>query len=106
MPDFSLLLTKICLPESRPEWVIHTRLFVRLERASCVKLTPLAAPPGYGKTALLINELRLLPGEQLLVLGDYQAINQFSIHNSLSFMLDYLPANVHLLCLTRSTRLC
>ncbi len=50
---------------------------------------------------LLINDLVNIPEEIILVLDDYQVIQNASIHAALSFLLDHLPDNLHLVISTR-----
>lgn len=51
---------------------------------------------------VLLNELAQLPGVHLLVLEDYHVITAPQIHESLTFLLDHLPATLHVLLMTRS----
>jgi LuxR family maltose regulon positive regulatory protein len=51
---------------------------------------------------LLINDLAAQPHPRVLVLDDYQAIAQQSIHMSLQFLLDHLPANLRIILATRA----
>ncbi|QBD77273.1 hypothetical protein EPA93_15245 [Ktedonosporobacter rubrisoli] len=50
---------------------------------------------------LLINELSTLGQETILILDDYHLIKEPTIHESLQFLLDHLPACLHLLLATR-----
>ncbi len=49
----------------------------------------------------LLNDLNPLPEPCLLVLEDYHVITTPLIHESLTFLLDHLPARMHLVILTR-----
>ena len=49
-----------------------------------------------------LNTLVHVPSEVILVLENYQAITSPQIHESITFFLDHLPVNVHLIMLTRS----
>lgn len=51
---------------------------------------------------VLINELLEYDGELFLLLDDYQAIEEPAIHESLAFLLDHLPAQLHLILASRS----
>lgn len=51
--------------------------------------------------AALINVLMSLPEEILLVLDDYHTIEAHAIHRSLTFFLEHLPPQVHVLLSTR-----
>src|SRR5947209_3654225 len=67
-------------------------------------LHPLHSPPLEAMLAVLLNELdsRLAEQEHLvLVLEDYQVISAASIHRALSFLLDHLPPQLHLMLATR-----
>jgi LuxR family maltose regulon positive regulatory protein len=74
--------------------------------------------PGLGRSALamlsapgpleiepvlttLINELADIESPLLLVLDDYELIQNASIHEALNFLLDHLPVQLHLALLTR-----
>lgn len=52
--------------------------------------------------SMLINELQELPQSVLLVLDDYQCISNPAIHDGITFLIDHLPANVHVVIATRS----
>lgn len=51
----------------------------------------------------LLNELAALPGECVLVLDDYHVIETETIHAALTFLLDHLPPQLHLIILSRTT---
>jgi len=63
-----------------------------------------SADPLYPKTplAMLLNDLQELDRPVLLVLDDYQFINNPAIHDGISFLLDHLPEKVHIVMATRS----
>jgi LuxR family maltose regulon positive regulatory protein len=42
----------------------------------------------------VINRIAILPGEVVLAFDDYHVITARSIHASLTFLLDHLPANL------------
>jgi len=50
----------------------------------------------------LINELAGLPHRVILVLDDYHCITEIDCHKSVSFLVDNLPDNVHLVLSSRS----
>jgi LuxR family maltose regulon positive regulatory protein len=50
----------------------------------------------------LLNELALIPGNGILVLEDYHLISEPEIHQGMSFLLNHLPANIHLIIITRA----
>jgi LuxR family maltose regulon positive regulatory protein len=50
----------------------------------------------------LINELAELPYQVVLVLDDYQFVTEVDSHESVSFFVDHLPENVHLVISSRS----
>lgn len=50
---------------------------------------------------ILLNELSTLPTLTALVLDDYQAIDNLTIHQSISFLLERLPPCLHLVLITR-----
>jgi LuxR family transcriptional regulator, maltose regulon positive regulatory protein len=49
----------------------------------------------------LINEILDLGSEVILVLDDYQMIEDQAIHEALTFLLDHLPINLHLVLASR-----
>jgi LuxR family maltose regulon positive regulatory protein len=51
---------------------------------------------------LLVNALMTSEGEHALVLDDYQAISDASIHADVRFLLDHLPRDAHLVIATRA----
>lgn len=50
----------------------------------------------------LINELGAVQGDVLLVLDDYHAIEAPAIHEDMGFLLDHLPAPLHMVISTRA----
>lgn len=50
----------------------------------------------------LINDLASLPGLLWIVLDDYHLIGLAAVHEATTYLLDHLPANVHLLLVTRA----
>ncbi len=54
-----------------------------------------------GALTTLINELAALSQDTALILDDYQVISEPAIHESLQFLLDHLPACLHLLLASR-----
>ena len=49
-----------------------------------------------------LNDAAGLPSRLLLVLDDYHVITSSQIHESLAYLVDHLPPNLHLLILSRS----
>lgn len=52
--------------------------------------------------ASLLNTLGELPGDAVLVLDDYHAVTSQQIHDAVGYLLDHLPAQVHLVLSSRS----
>ncbi len=52
--------------------------------------------------AVLVNSLSGLTQDAILALDDYHTIENSNIHRALAFLLDHLPAHLHLVLLTRS----
>ncbi|MBN1246907.1 MAG: helix-turn-helix transcriptional regulator [Anaerolineae bacterium] len=50
----------------------------------------------------VINVINSWTGELVLVLDDYHLVSGSDVHDSMSFLLDHLPANLHLVILTRA----
>jgi LuxR family maltose regulon positive regulatory protein len=59
-------------------------------------------PPTEGVLAAVVNELSPVPGELDLVLDDYHVIEDAGIHDTMTFLLDHLPPQVHVLITTRA----
>src|SRR6266487_718279 len=70
--------------------------------------TPLAlfyassSPPIEAVLTSLLNGLLQLPMETVLVLDDFHLIESQSIHDALTFLLEHLPPNTHLVLASRS----
>ncbi len=65
----------------------------------------LAAPrpaPDKATLAVLLNSLESLPGQFLLVLDDYHVVTESRIHAAVAFLLEHLPARMHLVILSRA----
>jgi LuxR family maltose regulon positive regulatory protein len=54
-PPHGLLEAKLLIPRQRPEMVRRTRVLRRLRAAGDRRLISLVAPPGYGKTSVLVQ---------------------------------------------------
>jgi LuxR family maltose regulon positive regulatory protein len=66
-------------------------------------------PPAESVLTALINEIAALPGpgdhedrSYILVLDDYHLITAQPIHDTITFLLDHLPPNLHLVVATRA----
>ncbi len=59
-------------------------------------------PPIEGLLTGLLNDLADLPGDVLLVLDDYHAITQTDIHTGMNFLVENLPAPLHLVISSRA----
>ncbi len=60
------------------------------------------APPLSTILTLLLNELREVRTELILILDDYHVIEQQAIAESMLFFLEHLPGNLHLVFATRA----
>jgi LuxR family maltose regulon positive regulatory protein len=60
------------------------------------------APPLEALLTTLLNELTRVSGDTVLVLDDYHAIENVTIHESLTFFLDHLPPRLHVVISTRA----
>ena len=56
--ETSILATKLFIPPAPPELVSRPRLLDKIQAALNHKLTLVSAPPGFGKTTLLIERIR------------------------------------------------
>ena len=52
--------------------------------------------------AALLNELAAIDGKHILVLDDYHVINETHIQEAMTFLLDYLPPQLHLVLISRT----
>jgi LuxR family maltose regulon positive regulatory protein len=59
------------------------------------------SPPMEELLTTLINQINVIPDGLILVLDDYHLITAQPVHDALSFLLDHLPRNVHLVIATR-----
>jgi LuxR family maltose regulon positive regulatory protein len=58
-------------------------------------------PPAEAVLVSLINEVAAIPGSIILVLDDYHLIEARAIHDALTFLLEHLPSQLHLVIATR-----
>ena len=59
-------------------------------------------PPIKTLMTSLINDITTLSGESILVLDDYHLVDVPAIHEILSFLIDHLPPQLHLVITTRA----
>ncbi len=59
------------------------------------------AQPLESVLTFLINEIASIPQEFVLVLDDYHVIESEAVHGVVSFLLEHLPPNLHLVISTR-----
>src|SRR5215204_2105366 len=59
------------------------------------------SPPIEALTGALINELADIPANLAIVLDDYHLIDSEAVHGIVSFLLERLPSNVHLVISSR-----
>jgi LuxR family maltose regulon positive regulatory protein len=59
------------------------------------------SPPIGALTGALLNELADIPASLTIVLDDYHLIDSDNVHGVVSFLLERLPSNVHLLIASR-----
>ena len=71
------------------------------ETALAMLRTPQPPPLEFILTALL-NQVAALADDFILVLDDYHTIGSPPIHQAVEFMLDHLPAQMHLVIATRA----
>ena len=60
------------------------------------------SPPLKDTLTTLINAAADVSGKMVLVLDDYHLIESNTIHDTLSFFIDHLPAQIHLMMTSRS----
>jgi LuxR family maltose regulon positive regulatory protein len=71
------------------------------EEADRLLHTP-QAPPLSTILVALLNDIVLLDQEVILIMDDYHVIADQTIHDSLFFVLDHMPSNLHLVLATRT----
>ena len=59
------------------------------------------APPITSILTILINDITAFPDAFAIVLDDYHVIDSQIIHESLTFLIDHMPANMHLIITSR-----
>jgi len=60
------------------------------------------APPVEARVAMVLNDLALAGEIFVLVMDDYHCIRSPVVHDSLTFLVEHLPTNVHLVLTSRS----
>jgi LuxR family maltose regulon positive regulatory protein len=60
------------------------------------------APPLESILTNLLNQIGTRPEKIIVILDDYHLINETSIHEGITFLLEHIPANMHLVLATRS----
>jgi LuxR family maltose regulon positive regulatory protein len=58
-------------------------------------------PPVEALLTSLINEIAALPGQIVLILDDYHVVEAQAVDQALSFLLEHLPPQLHLIIATR-----
>jgi LuxR family maltose regulon positive regulatory protein len=58
-------------------------------------------PPTETLLSLLLNDLAALPDDAVLVLDDYHVVASEAVDRALTFLLDHLPTQMHLVIATR-----
>jgi LuxR family maltose regulon positive regulatory protein len=58
-------------------------------------------PPVQAVLTPLINEIATIPGRMVLILDDYHLIESQAIHDALTFLLQHLPPQMHMVIATR-----
>ena len=59
------------------------------------------SPPTEAMLTALLNEIAAIPGDFILVLDDYHVIEAEPANHALTYLLDHLPPQMHLLIATR-----
>ena len=73
----------------------------KLASAALNQLQSSQPPPVETTLTSLINAVAALPDKVILILDDYHLIETESIHDGLSFLLENLPPQLHLVIITR-----
>jgi LuxR family maltose regulon positive regulatory protein len=75
-----------------------------MEQEAFALLHTQEAPPLSTILSMLLNELREVRKELILILDDYHVIEHQAIAESMLFFLDHFPRNLHLVFATRRSR--
>lgn len=59
-------------------------------------------PPIHSILRILINEISETASDSFLILDDYHHVDDPAIHDTLTFFIDHLPSNLHLVIASRS----
>lgn len=59
-------------------------------------------PPPEAVAIALLNELALLPNHLVLILDDYHTVTSTAVNATLTFFLEHLPPNLHIVISTRA----
>jgi LuxR family maltose regulon positive regulatory protein len=70
--------------------------------AALAALQPPQSPPLEPLVTALINDIATISSPLVLVLDDYHVIENEATHNSVNFLLDYLPRQLHVVITTRA----
>jgi LuxR family maltose regulon positive regulatory protein len=81
---------------------VADRLYPGAGDTALVLLHSSQAPPIEAILTTLLNELTELPADAVIVLDDYHLIESRTIHEALSFLIEHLPPQVHLVISTRA----
>jgi LuxR family maltose regulon positive regulatory protein len=73
----------------------------RIGQTALAQLDPLERTSLNSQLVLLLNDIAGLPERLYLVLNDYHVVHKPAIHHALTFMLDHLPPQLHLIITTR-----
>jgi LuxR family maltose regulon positive regulatory protein len=87
-------------------WVYIVAAVQKLRRdlgeAALALLQASQPPPITSVLSTLINEIAFFPDNFSIVLDDYHLIKTQSIHEALTFLLDHLPPQMHIILTTRA----
>ncbi len=70
--------------------------------ASAISALASPDPPIQSVLATVLNELNAVPSDVVLVLDDYHVIGSTEIQDGMAFVVEHLPARVHLVIVTRT----
>lgn len=77
-------------------------LWAEVGQSALVALRSPQAPPLDATLTTLINELTAVPDRFCLVLDDYHVVEAQAIHDTLGFLLEHQPPQMHLVIATRT----
>ena len=75
---------------------------VGTDALATLQSSPASPPSLEAAVATLLNDLAALPHDVVLVLDDYHAVESLDVHESMLFLVEHLPPQLHLVVASRA----